>query len=96
MSRTLLRTPNLDLSQKANNKSQSVFSQYYDAIDASNWWRALMPNKYPQKKGWNIPKQKYKLTKQQFLTKMQDLLPCFNASWPLFRAHGILQLANSV
>ena len=62
MSRTLLRTPNLDLSQKANNKSQSVFSQYYDAIDASNWWRALMPNKYPQKKGWNIPKQKYKLT----------------------------------
>lgn len=21
-----------------------------------------MPNKYPQKKGWNIPKQKYKLT----------------------------------
>ncbi|RUR06054.1 hypothetical protein ELY15_13600 [Legionella sp. km772] len=21
-----------------------------------------MPNKYPQKKGWNVPKQKYKLT----------------------------------
>lgn len=24
--------------------------------------RELMPNKYPQKKGWNVPKQKYKLT----------------------------------
>jgi hypothetical protein len=22
----------------------------------------VMPNKYPQKKGWNVPKQKYKLT----------------------------------
>ena len=21
-----------------------------------------MPNKYPEKKGWNVPKQKYKLT----------------------------------
>ena len=21
-----------------------------------------MPNKYPKKKGWNVPKQKYKLT----------------------------------
>jgi hypothetical protein len=22
----------------------------------------VMPNKYPEKKGWNVPKQKYKVT----------------------------------
>jgi hypothetical protein len=23
---------------------------------------AVMPNKYPEKKGWNVPKQKFKVT----------------------------------
>ena len=26
------------------------------------WLPPIMPNKYPQKKGWNVPKQKYELT----------------------------------
>ena len=43
-----------------------------DATKFSTWRPKIMPNKYPEKKGWNVPKQKYRVSNW---TDYTDSLP---------------------